>query len=50
MEEKILVWPDGLWCWEDEYCEYNSMHSDDFVVIHVLDGQDPDQLALIACS
>lgn len=31
-QEDIFVWPDGTWCWREEYWEMDHM-SDDFMVL-----------------
>ena len=43
---KIMVWPDGTWCWQDEYCpaDYASM-SDDFEIIDMDDMPRVERLA-----
>lgn len=35
---KLVLWPDGTWCWQDEYCpaDYTFM-SDDFEIIDIDD-------------
>lgn len=47
--KEMYVWPDGEWCWPEEYCEYHHVHkSDDFAVVSVsdrCDDEDADRIA-----
>ena len=49
-DSKIAVWPCGSWCYFPDEIEQMDCFGDDFLLMLVEAGQDPDDLALLVNS
>lgn len=45
--QKLILWPDGTWCWHDDFkpADYTHM-SDDYETIDLSDGPSVQRLAI----
>lgn len=45
--QKLILWPDGTWCWYDDFrpADYTHM-SDDYEIIDLSDGPSVQRIAL----